>query len=149
MLDTPQGHWIRRFNPQTLNTWQTATLVWLLHMGKYREAATSACGERLRALDCDTLLAQPVHTVTAVLRHFGIPLGHAAVAGALDEEVLNIHSKAPELNYNKEKRETDFQEAGTQLKEEVTAGKAWATELAGEAADLRTLPNRLAIPGQT
>jgi hypothetical protein len=117
-------------------------------MEKYRETTTSADGERIRALDCEILLAQPVQTVTAVLRHFGIPLGHDAVAAALDDEALNIHSKAPELDYNREKREADFHDASLKLKEQVSAGKAWVTELAGDAADLRTLPNMLAAPGE-
>jgi hypothetical protein len=141
-LDAQRAHGRVEVNPQGLDAGQTAALVWVLQHDICR-AVCAANGTALATLDERALLDRPAATLDALLRHFGVPLAPDAIERALACSDSAVHSKAPELHYDPQARERDFNAARVQLEPEIESALRWAEERFGAERVGGALPNPL------
>lgn len=115
---------------------QAAAVGWLAQHRLFADMATK-WPDRVRTIDSETLVAQPVETIRALAAHFSLTLDEAQ-AQAIVAEIFARDSKSGN-RFASEQRSADQSAAAILHAEEIEKVSAWAdavAKTAGVAADL-------------
>jgi hypothetical protein len=96
----------------------------------------------IRSLSSEALYSQPIETVAAVARHFGVALGLDEAAAAF-ASVAGVHSKARGQPYSIAARAEDVRSTADRYSAEISAAVAQATAWRGIYPVPAELPYRL------
>ena len=120
---------------------QIAAIGWLAQHRLFADLARRF-PDRVRTLDSETLIADPEAVLTALARHFGLPLKQEDVARIARGEAFSRHSKFGEA-FGKAQREAEQKDAAMVHAEEIEKVSAWAHAVAGSTGQSLDLPARL------
>jgi hypothetical protein len=113
------------FDPEQLPDGSAAAYCWLMHMAYYQQAATQWGDAGFRSLDCETLLAQPLETMTALAGYFGQQVSHEQLVAGLADSTMKSHAKNPGSTFSAELRRTDLQTQGFVFRKEIKETMRW------------------------
>jgi hypothetical protein len=85
---------------------------------------------RVRVLNGDTLLADPMGTLSAVGAFFNLGLTPEIARSVAEGPVFQEHAKEPGRPFNAEDQRAQFDRAGVTHREELMMTKDWARALA-------------------
>lgn len=122
---------------------QAAAVGWLAQQRLFA-ALLTRWPNRLRALDSETLVAQPAASIAATARHFGIALDEGAIAGIVDA-VFSREAKGGTA-FAHGQREADRKAGEAVHAEEIDKVTIWAQEVAARADVPMDLPLPLITP---
>jgi len=108
---------------------ELAALGWLVESLAQAQAA-AASGARVLALDFDAMLADLRGSLSRVLGHFDLPRDDTVLEALLGSGVLGRYSKAPELPYSAQERESRLALARREERAEIARGLDWLGRLA-------------------
>lgn len=106
---------------------QAAALAWLMQVG-YLNSIVARFGDRVRVLDCDTFLARPAETLSAVGAFFG--LGQTDWRAVATGPVFNEHAKNLGRPFNAAAHAQQQEEARALYRKELGNAWAWARSVA-------------------
>lgn len=129
--------------PESLTISQSAALVWILHTDRYIRFTQSEFGARCIALKADDLIAKPEEAVWRLSNHFGLGYSYEQVAALLDDARVNVHSKAANQEYDKDRRERDFAAAYAAYGDEISRTLEWAAPFCASREPGAPLPNAI------
>jgi hypothetical protein len=108
---------------------ELAALGWLVE-SLAQAGAAAAGGQRVLALDFESLLADTRGTLARVLTQFDLPGDEATLTAIAGSDVTRRYSKAPELPYSADERAARLAVARRDERGEIAAGLAWLEGLA-------------------
>ena len=86
--------------------------------------------QQIMLLEFESLLAEPVITLTHVLQHLKIPTVQESVQKAVKSPVLQTYSKAPEHKYNAQTRAAILTDSRSRFRQEISEALGWLETLA-------------------
>ena len=109
---------------------QIAARAWLMQSAFITQVAERFGPDRVRTLNCDTMLASKANTLKRVADFFDLGLDSKTIADIADGPVFREHAKHPALAFDTAAYQAQHEEAGSRYFEEVNAVRAWARTLA-------------------
>jgi hypothetical protein len=106
---------------------QAASLAWLMQIS-YLHSLMQRFGDRIRVLDCNTLLAQPAEVLAAIAAFFGLDKTDWTDVAA--GPVFGQHSKNLGQRFSAEAHQTQHEEARAIYGKELATAWAWAHAIA-------------------
>jgi hypothetical protein len=118
---------------ESLSDAQAAAFHWLHLVHRYvTSVRADGPGTRMRSLNCELLLTDPMRTLSAVSAHFGLNHSGDEIRRLVASPVFNTYSKpqAPVTGeYDTSTRQTELRKAEAARQAELQEGLAWADEL--------------------
>lgn len=119
-----------------------AAFYWAYNIALYHQAYGVA-PERLRCLDFNTLLSDPLRLVQACARHFDLAPRVGVNADEVLTQLLGVYSKNNHYSYSPAQRLKDIAELRQHYTAQIDAARKMASCLLGGAAFLDSLPGAL------
>lgn len=116
--------------PLLLADLQVAAQAWLMQAAFMDQLAKRFGTSRVRVLNGDTLLANPMGTLSAVGAFFNIGMTPEIARAVADGPVFQEHAKELGRPFNAEEQRAQFDRAGVMHREELMMTKDWARALA-------------------
>lgn len=116
------------YHPELLDKGQTAAMVWALHMEQFHEYRT-IFDERLLLVDSQSLIDDPVTTLSSVIRHFQLSITEEELSELVVHSSLSSHSKAIHEKYSSTTRENDYNQTLIKYIQEINSAKNWLSTL--------------------
>jgi hypothetical protein len=98
--------------------------------------------DRVRSLDSETLIANPVDVLTQLSQFYGLGLDAATVDGIAAGDAFTRHSKGGRA-FGASERKADQREGAAVHAEEIEKVTIWAEAVASSAGQALTLPSPL------
>jgi hypothetical protein len=122
-----------------LSEGEVIAMSWACEMAALTAAARGA-GDRLKWLDFNAFLANPVLQLKAALHHLDIEASDEEVRRIAESEEMRRYSKAPEHAYDAKLRRDVLNQAREQFEAEIGWGLNWLERAAQEFPQLKEIP---------
>lgn len=130
-------------NPEQLEVWQAATLIWLLHTDGYIEAVQTDDADRYRSLEADRFLEDPAAALLAMSAHFGLRFTQEAIAVAVANAETDSNAKAAHETYDRKRRDEDFVNARKEFGQVIDRAHEWVRAFSADRDIRAPLPQPL------
>lgn len=117
-------------DPMLLADLQIAAQAWLMQAAFMDSLAKRFGTSRVRVLDGNTLLANPMGTLCAIGAFFNLDMAPEIARSVVDGPVFQEHAKEFGRPFNAEEQRAQFDQAGVMHREELMRTKDWARALA-------------------
>lgn len=122
----------------TLSLGEIAAMTWAVE-SLTQEAAQTAHGARVLAVDFDAFLTAPGEALRTICAHFDLAAPQSFFDGAAQNPALTRYSKAPEHAYTPALRSQILAASRTRHGEEIRRGMRWLDNLAARTPKLAAL----------
>lgn len=119
---------------------QVAAVGWLAQQHQFK-MLLERFGDRMAALNSDTLMAHPVESMIALSRHFRLDLGEQAARAIVNGPVFAKDAKSGGA-FGADQRSADARQGLTTYAEEIQKVLVWARTIAEQADIPMNLPER-------
>lgn len=109
---------------------KAAASLWLAQMRKYHDASNHF--EGLKGLSSDQFFRHPRETLARAAMHFGVDLSSSELDDIVCGDLFVRYSKNPNVEYNSETRQSEFDYMKKLHALDVSEGMQWAEELMEE-----------------
>lgn len=121
---------------------EMAAFYWAYNISLYRQAY-GVSPERLRCLDFNALLADPLRLVHACARHFDLAPRVGVNADEVLTRLLGVYSKNSHYSYSPAKRLKDIAELRQRYAAQIDGARIVVARLLGDTASSESLPGAL------
>jgi hypothetical protein len=140
LMDSYRESGVLPLRPESLSSWQAATMVWVLHTETFARMVRDRGDAVCVSVDADELVRSPLKVVSGVCMHFGYGYDRKYLESCLGDTALNVHSKAGHVKYDPELREQDFMESRDRFSDDIDAALEWARPYCTEREPDAALP---------
>lgn len=111
---------------------QLAALSWLSEAVSATQSLASY-PEQICVLEFDAFLGKPTESLASLSNFLGIPADRQAIEKAINSDVLQTYSKAPEHQYNAQTRQAILADSRSRFAIEIKEALSWLDDLAGRS----------------
>tara|TARA_R110002049_G_scaffold23726_3_gene84097 strand:+ start:6415 stop:7467 length:1053 start_codon:yes stop_codon:yes gene_type:complete len=111
---------------------QLAALSWLSETISATRSLETYPGQ-IMALEFEAFLREPGDSLRRIVDFLGIAADRGAIEKAVNSDVLQTYSKAPEHKYNAQTRSAILADSRTKFAKEIGEARAWLDDLAGRS----------------
>jgi len=124
-----------------LSLCQLATLSWISETTSIT-VSLQEHSHQVDVLEFEAFLKDPAGKLTSILEHLGIQTGTASVDKAVSSPVLQTYTKAPEHQYNAQKRAAILADSRSRFQSEIKAALGWLDSLAMQSENVAAAVQR-------
>ncbi|MGA9851770.1 MAG: hypothetical protein WBR15_02425 [Gammaproteobacteria bacterium] len=122
---------------------QIATFVWYLQMDAYLKLLARFPNTRIRTLDCNVFLAEPLEILIKLCDLFGIKIKMETLEEVVAGPVLKKYSKNDAQDYDSSVRETEYDQISREHQATIKSILAWSEQIRPEGPVRLPLPRAL------
>lgn len=143
MSDSPRVQSITPRRLIQLTDLQMAALAWYLQLDNFVQLMRDCPAARIRTLDSDVLLAEPLATLKKLCAFFGIAVSDAALEEVVTGPVFTKYSKDEAQDYDAAVRDAEFEQSLREHRRTIEGIVAWSEQIRPEGPLRLPLPNAL------
>ncbi|MGB9428803.1 MAG: hypothetical protein WCC11_02840 [Gammaproteobacteria bacterium] len=122
---------------------QIAAFVWYSQMDTYLKLLASFPGGRIRTLDCDVFLTDPVGILVKLCDLFGMRVETAVLQGIIAGPIFSKYSKNDIQDYDSAVRKAEYLQVSREHRETLNGILAWSDHIRPEGPVQLPLPRAL------
>lgn len=121
-----------QINKSELSQVQKIALGWLCEMTTLVEASESCHQAKIKWMDFDVFLSNPIEQLRSTADHFGLETPSEELSRLVNGPIMNRYSKAPEYEYSSSLREDLLAEAAQNHSLAIRDTMQWVEKMAGQ-----------------
>ena len=95
---------------------QIASILWHMQIAEFQRSLPTAAPGRVKSLDCDAFLADPLQTLVKIDEFLELGIGRDCLADRIESPTFSLHSKDRRMAYDSETRRSDHAQMASEMK---------------------------------